>query len=195
MKSSTGKNVKKSRKEAALKNLKKGNKKRKVDWLRLEKYRTNRLSGMNRYQAARAAGWAESTARHNSSKLDRLAKIGIIEALEDAGATNKIMARELVRIATSAMKRQRCTVEVRQEDGELVIDDSAAELVPDEHLRQNTWELIGKFKKQLGTHILPNITDYDRLVIVVERNTKDHAGKENSSNTEADSRLRLVDQP
>lgn len=196
---SSGKNIKKSRKEIALENLKKiKQKKRQVDWIKLEKYKANRLSGLNRHQAAVAAGWSESTARRNSYKYDRLAKIGIIEALEKAGATNNRMAHELVRLATSAMKRSKCTVEVRtDEDGEVVIDDKAAELVPDEHLRAHTWELIGKFKKQLGSHTIPAITDFDRLVIVVERNSQEtpNAREGNPVNQEAVTRVRLTDQP
>lgn len=198
-KSSSGKNVKKSRSKQKVRSPKKkiNYARNKGDPLRRAKYRANRLLGMNCYQAARQAGYSEATARHHGYKIERVENVSIAQALEDAGATNKIMARELVRVATSAMKRQRCTFEVKQdEDGEMVIDDQAAELVPDEHLRIHTWELIGKFKKQLGSNAIPPITDYDRLVIVVERKTQGtipNAREGNPVNPEAGRRIRLTD--
>lgn len=161
---------KRSKREVAIANLKKiHDAHRKVDWLRLEQYKVNRIAGMNRFQAALKAGYPYSRAKSQSYKIDRLANIGIKSALEDAGATNQIMARELVRLATAAMKRQKCTVEVRQEDDELIIDDHAAELVPDEHLRKESWELIGKLKKQLTPQPFIPDGNFRRLVIVIEK--------------------------
>ncbi len=175
--SSPGKNVKKSRSlkrnKASKENLKKAvaaTKKRQVDWVRLEKYKANRLAGMNRYRAAKEAGYAESTARHNSCRFDKLVKIDIQQALENEGATNQIQARELVNLALNATKRQRCTVEVRHdEEGEVVIDDQAAEVVPDLHLRLNAWEQIAKLKNQLKPMPVLPPGDFKRMVLVLEK--------------------------
>lgn len=174
MKTSSGKKSKKSRltkerkRAIALANLAKGSK-RKTDWIKLRNYRVNRLAGMNRYQAAVKAGYAHSTARHQIQRVDRLANIGIIQALENAGATNQIMAEQLTNIAMTATKREQCTIEVHEEDGEIIVDDKAEETVPDLNVRVKTWELIAKLKQHLRPNAMLPEGNFKRLVIVVEK--------------------------
>jgi len=65
--------------------------------IRLQKYKKNRLIGMNQVNAAIAAGYPDSTARHHSTKIEAQAKI--VEILERQGLTDKVLAekhRELI---------------------------------------------------------------------------------------------------
>ena len=79
------------------------------------------------------------------------------------------MAQHIVDIALNATKRQKCTVEVRQEDDEIIVDDQAAEVVPDLHLRKETCELIAKLKQQLkSTPVIPEM-DFKRMILIVEK--------------------------
>lgn len=195
MQSSHGKNVKrKSRKIALARKRAKDSfpgipeekkKRSRVDWLKLEKYKANRLAGMNRFQAALKAGYAYNTARNQSHKYDKMAMVDIQRALEDAGATNRIMAKHIVDIAFNATKRQKCTVEIRTEDGKIVVDDQAVEVVPDLHLRKETWELIAKLKQQLRPMpVLPD-GEFKRMILVVE-NTDNEPENNKQSDAETE---------
>lgn len=175
-----------SRKQAALKNLEKLQQvKKKVDWVRLNKYKVNRIAGMNMFQAALKAGYAYNTARHCMNRYDRLVRVDIISALENAGATNQVMAQEIVNLATSATKRIPCTVEVNAE-GEITIDDNAKQEVPDLHLRKESWELIAKLKKQLGTGAVIPTGNFKRLVIMVEQDTEEIGAADNRRENQID---------
>lgn len=153
--------------------LKYHDRRRKADWVKIEKYKANRLAGMNRYQSAKLAGYSETYARAQTKRIDRLANIGIMQALENAGATTTIMAQELVGIARNAMKRESCTIEIRQDGDEITVDDKAVQVVPDLHLRKATWELIAKLKKQLSSSAVITDKPFKRLVIVVENDGED----------------------
>lgn len=63
--------------------------------LRQQKYKLNRLKGMSQYNSARSAGYSENYARKGGSRIEKLVKDGIQEALEQAGFTDKKIA-ELV---------------------------------------------------------------------------------------------------
>ena len=47
---------------------------------------------MNQYNAARAAGYPESTARDHTNRLERSVSVGMKEAFEQAGITDKFLA-------------------------------------------------------------------------------------------------------
>ena len=57
--------------------------------VRLQKYKANRLLGMNIVNAARAAGYSENYALHKSYRIERMEKVGMADAFEQAGLTDK----------------------------------------------------------------------------------------------------------
>lgn len=61
--------------------------------IRLQKYKKNRMLGMNKYNAAIAAGFSESTAKARGKDLDKRAKISDI--LERHGLTDKALVSKL----------------------------------------------------------------------------------------------------
>lgn len=58
---------------------------------RQQKYKTNRLAGMNQYNAARAAGYSHNTAWKDGKRIENLAKLGMAAAFEQAGLTDKAL--------------------------------------------------------------------------------------------------------
>lgn len=61
--------------------------------IRQQKYKKNRLLGMNKYNAARAAGYTDATARSHTSELDERVKIA--DVLERQGLTDEILTKKL----------------------------------------------------------------------------------------------------
>lgn len=57
---------------------------------RLQKYKKNRLLGMNKYNAAVAAGFSKNTALNSGKRLDERAKI--YDILERQGLTDRVLA-------------------------------------------------------------------------------------------------------
>jgi len=58
--------------------------------LRQQKYKANRLAGMNQYNAARAAGYSEIYSRQ-ASRVEKLVKASLSDAFEQAGVTDKFI--------------------------------------------------------------------------------------------------------
>lgn len=67
--------------------------------LRQQRYKLNRLKGMNQYNAAIAAGYSEKYARQ-ACRIERLVKVSISDIIERAGLTDK----ELIEYAQEGMK-------------------------------------------------------------------------------------------
>lgn len=134
------------------------------------KYRHNRfVLGMSQVNAAVAAGYGEAYARKRASRIDGRVKVSIVDALDRAGATDRVMAESLFDIAKNATKMQKCTMEVRQSDGEIVIDDESRVEVPDLHLRKDTWIDIARIKKHISSQPLaPSGDDQVNWIIVVK---------------------------
>lgn len=63
--------------------------------LRLQKYKANRLKGMNQYNAARAAGYSEATARTRNHDLENSIKLDMVDLLDQVGLTDKAMAEHI----------------------------------------------------------------------------------------------------
>ena len=76
--------------------------------IRQQKYKANRIAGMNQYNAARAAGYSETTSRNHSDRLERVMKGDIQDALEQAGITDKFQAQRLFELINS--KNQKTAV-------------------------------------------------------------------------------------
>ena len=122
--------------------------------IRLQKYKRNRLAGMNQYNAARVAGYSESMALKGCHRLERSVKVGIVDALERAGITGSYRANELFKL-TQATKIQSCDVYVRNEDGKMVVNENSNDFieVPDNATRLNAQkhisELLGDIKSKV----------------------------------------------
>lgn len=78
--------------------------------IRLQKYKKNRIEGMSKYNAARAAGYSESTALARGKDLDKQAKIS--DVLERAGLTDKHLSKKLIELIEATD-----VVEVTMPDG------------------------------------------------------------------------------
>lgn len=136
------------------------------------KYRRNRFElGMSQFNAARAAGYSDAYARAHAHKTDRVVKVGIVDELEQAGATDRFMAKKLFDIAANATKLQTCTLLVQaDEGGELKITSQDGKIVvPDLHLQKDSIELMAKIKKQLTSSPILPTEGYTKMTIVVER--------------------------
>jgi phage terminase small subunit len=72
--------------------------------IRLQKYKKNRISGMNCYNAARAAGYSEATAKSHTKDLEK--QCHIKDALEQRGLTDKYLAGRILELieATDVIK-------------------------------------------------------------------------------------------
>lgn len=69
--------------------------------LRQKRYKYNRMRGMNQYNAAKAAGYSESYSRTHNDRIERATKSDILDALEQAGITDKFIAERLYKWADS----------------------------------------------------------------------------------------------
>jgi hypothetical protein len=87
--------------------------------LRQQKYRKNRLLGMNPENAALAAGFSRSYARARAHKIDQSAKVGMRDAFEQAGLTDKFLVDYCMK-ALFAMRPIAADVFIKQEDGKLI---------------------------------------------------------------------------
>ena len=192
MKRSSGKTIKKSRvsrreklRQALLK----------LTPRQLE-YRKYRMQRMSIYAAAVKAGYKESYARAQAhDHLERSVKVGIIEELEMAGATNHAQARELTRIAFKAMETEKCEVYRDNGEGDIVVDEAKTER-EDNHARLKALDQIAKLKRQIApASILDGglgNSDYTRVTIVLEKESNE--GKGNPAHAETKSRVALTDE-
>jgi hypothetical protein len=58
--------------------------------IRLQKYKKNRLAGMNQYNAARAAGYSEEYSKQ-ACRVEKLVKVSLADEFERQGFTDKFM--------------------------------------------------------------------------------------------------------
>lgn len=59
--------------------------------IRQQKYKANRIAGMNKYNAARSAKYSESYSRDHADKIEKSVIVGIRDAFEQAGLTDKVI--------------------------------------------------------------------------------------------------------
>ena len=103
--------------------------------MRLQKYKKNRLAGMNQYNAARAAGYSESMARA-ACRIEKSAKISMADAFEQAGITDQF----LIEHAKQGIKASK-TVKI---DGTEITLES-----PEWNIRHKYFETILKLTEKL----------------------------------------------
>lgn len=127
--------------------------------IRLQNYKANRIAGMNRYNAAKAAKFSENTARHHSNRLEKGVERGIIDALEEAGITDKKISSKIKELL-NAQRVISCNVFI-DKDGEMKNADGKSldfVEVPDCSVQLKTVEHINKLKGNLKeTKVLVDI--------------------------------------
>lgn len=102
--------------------------------IRLQKYKKNRLAGMNQYNAARAAGYSHNYARN--AKAERVAKASMADAFEQAGITDQF----LIEHAKQGIKA--CKT-VKMDGVEITIE------IPEWNVRHKYFETILKLTEKL----------------------------------------------
>ena len=86
--------------------------------LRQQRYKINRIAGMNQYNAAKAAGYSENYSRN--ARPERVVKGSIVNALEQAGLTPSYRAKEIMRLTKS--KRDEICLNTHKHIGDLLGD-------------------------------------------------------------------------
>ena len=126
-----------------------------------QKYKRNRLLGMNQYNAARAAGYSETTSRTHSDRIERAIKGDLRDAFEQAGLTDKaIVAHALSGL--NALKLQSCNIYVSKPNAEsvdadkLIINKNSDDFVEieDWNARHKYFETILKLTERLMDKVL-----------------------------------------
>lgn len=64
--------------------------------IRQQKYKKNRILGMNCYNAARSAGYSEATAKSRTKDLE--ARVKIADVLERQGLTDNVLVGKLIEL-------------------------------------------------------------------------------------------------
>ena len=97
--------------------------------IRQQKYKKNRLLGMNQYNAAKAAGYSESTSRTKNHKIERSIKVDISNAFEQVGLTDKAIV-EYALEGMRATRMRACDVYVQKdEDGNYKINENSNDFI------------------------------------------------------------------
>lgn len=115
--------------------------------LRLQKYKKNRMLGMGIVNAARAAGYSESYATKKSFRIERQAKVGLADAFERAGLTDKAIVEHALE-GLKAMKVVNADV-YKDSEGEIDKEKSALREVNDWGSRHKYFESICKMTDRI----------------------------------------------
>ena len=164
--------------------------------LRQLKYKKNRLLGMSQYNAAVAAGYSPNTAVHACRGPERVVKSSLVDEFNQAGLTDRVIAKELTRIGTAAVKIQSCQLLVRKDKtGKLTIEENANDFieVDDNPTRIKALELASKLTKRLSDQPILDQSEHTYFTVVV---AGDPGGSNGRSQThpEAELSLSLTDQ-
>jgi hypothetical protein len=149
------------------------------------------MMGMSQYDAGIYAGYSDGYMRHHSIDVEKRVKTSIIDELNRAGGTDKVMAQQLIDTALFATKIQNCTLLVQQgPDGKLKINRNSDDFIeiPDRFLKLKTWELIAKLKKQLSDQPIIDQSDHTHLTIIVQKE-EDVPGSEIQADEKTESRV------
>jgi hypothetical protein len=118
------------------------------------RYKRNRLMGMGVVNAARAAGYSESTALKNGQRRigGLQANTGIKDHLDRAGLTDQVISQSFAEIALCSKKLHSCTIVVKNENGKLTVNQNSNDYVeiPDNAVRVKALENVCKMKKYIG---------------------------------------------
>lgn len=110
---------------------------------RLQLYKKNRLAGMNRYNAARAAGYSHSYAMGKGRKLEAQVEKDLRNEFQRQGLTDKAIVGFAL-TGMQATKMQSCDVYIKTEDGKLVPNENSNDFieVPDWNARHKFFDTV-----------------------------------------------------
>jgi hypothetical protein len=120
--------------------------------IRQQKYKENRLAGMNQYNAARAAGYSEKYSKQ-ACRVERLVKVSLVDAFERAGLTDKAIVKHALE-GLNANKVISCNVISSNGEGMKDANSMTKDFVdvPDWQSRHKYFDtilnLIGHLKKE-----------------------------------------------
>lgn len=131
--------------------------------IRLQKYKKNRLAGMNIYNAARAAGYSETYAKGKPHRIEKSVKVGMADAFERAGLTDKAIIEHALEglVATKATPGMRVKMG-GEEDGV----SATVSHEPDWTARHKYFETILKMTDKLKDKLDVNLNKTERILIV-----------------------------
>jgi hypothetical protein len=137
--------------------------------IRQQKYKKNRLLGMNKINAARSAGYSEATARNHSKALEERCKIA--DLLERQGLTDKVLIekhRQLLE-ATKVIgylhnyKRSEKGVTERVSPDEVISNEFLD--IPDYGVQIKALELAYKLKDLLKDKVEHDVTpEFSKMI-------------------------------
>jgi len=132
--------------------------------MRQQKYKKNIISGMNKYNAAIAAGYSINTAKSRTKDLD--ARVGIADVMERLGLTDKALINKLIELlgATRVIgylhnykKSDKVgNGKLEKIDPDEVISNEFLD-VPDNQVRAKALEIALKLKGQLRDKVDHNV--------------------------------------
>jgi hypothetical protein len=143
---------------------------------RQRRYKMNRLSGMNQVDAALAAGYSYTTAHSKADRIEKLVQVDLLSILNQAGLTDKAMAKELKQLALHSVKS----------------DSNLMRMVPDGHLRKESIELVAKLKKHLKGDTVVDKSEHTHLTVVVVKENEPEESRD-PANSETEFSIRTTD--
>lgn len=159
---------------------------------RQEKYKYNRVVlGMNQYNAAKAAGYSENTAKVACRIEARSSvKVSLADAFEQAGFTDKALVTHIL-AGMKAMKIQSCDIYVTQEkDGKMKFNDSKDFIeVEDWNARHKYAELFCELTKKISNQPVIDQSQHSHLTFVLE---KEEHGPEDRISVDKETKLSLA---
>lgn len=138
--------------------------------IRLQKYKKNRIAGMNIVNAARAAGYSESFSKGKACRLEKSVKVSMADAFERAGFTDKAVV-EYALEGMKALKLQSCNIYISKPSAEsidaekLVINKNSNDFVEveDWNARHKFFETFLKMTDKLKTDPLIDASTHHHL--------------------------------
>jgi phage terminase small subunit len=135
--------------------------------IRLQKYKKNRLAGMNKYNAARAAGFSESTAKSHTKRLEE--QIKIADLMERQGLTDICLLERLSQLLKASKDIYNFSGVENEENGVTVKLGT-----PDWGARAKGLELALKMKELLKDKVEHSgeIKGGETKIIIIRADTK-----------------------
>lgn len=141
-----------------------------------QKYKKHRLEGMNPERAAVAAGYSLSYARARAHRIEMSAKVGMAEAFERAGLTDKAIITHAL-AGLTAMKLQSCNILISKPYAEsvdadkLLINKNSNDFVEieDWNARHKYFETILKLTNKIIDAPLIDQSEHTHLTLVMDK--------------------------
>lgn len=146
---------------------------------RQEKYKANRIAGMNPYNAGRAAEYSESYCRSKVYRLEKAENGSIRDALEQAGLTSKYQANKLFKL-TQATKIISCNIFIDKDGNMKKADGKSLDFieVDDPSIQLKALEHIADLKKQTSNTVVDQSQHKETHITI----NKTYKGEENPQN-------------